>query len=180
MNERTYNHSSDRLRSPERVNRLEVPKVVALCLENKDITSILDIGTGTALFAEEFYKRGVNVSGVDINEEYLKVAKEYVPTGNFVVAPAEKVPFKNEEFDATFYGLVFHEVDDYEIALKEAARVSQKYVFILEWEYKTQEFGPPLKDRISEEAMKALSNKANFKNFEVIHLQNLVLYQLTK
>ena len=58
-NDRVYNRGIERLRSPERVQRLEVERVVDLCI-NENIKSVLDIGTGSALFAEAFHKKGIN------------------------------------------------------------------------------------------------------------------------
>ena len=50
------------------------------------VTSILDVGTGSGLFAEVFFKRGLEVSGVDANPEMLIAARQFVPKGIFVKA----------------------------------------------------------------------------------------------
>jgi 2-polyprenyl-3-methyl-5-hydroxy-6-metoxy-1,4-benzoquinol methylase len=47
--------------------------------------TLLDIGTGSALFAEAFYKAGVSVSGVDINKEMVDAAKRHLPEGESLV-----------------------------------------------------------------------------------------------
>jgi SAM-dependent methyltransferase len=180
MNEKTFNQTPDKLRSPERISRLEAPKVVEHCLSFREIKSILDIGTGTGLFAEEFNKRNVKVFGIDINEEYLELAKHYVPDGVFLKSTAEELPFIDLKFDATFYGLVFHEVDDYQKALNEAVRVTQFYTFILEWKYQEEQFGPPIEHRLSPDFIKDLASKSSYKDVETIYLSNLVLYKLNK
>ena len=43
---------------PERVARLEVERVVSLCLETADFKSVLDVGVGSGLFSEAFSKQG--------------------------------------------------------------------------------------------------------------------------
>lgn len=178
-NERVYNRGVDMLRSPDRTARLEVERVADLCLD-KNIKSVLDIGTGSALFAEAFYKHGVTVTGIDTNPEMVKAAGQFVPDGRFQLAPAENIPFADNSFDLTFLGVVFHEVDDYLKALSEAYRVSVKGTAILEWYYRIENFGPPLEHRLKSDFIKELATKTGYKNFEEIKLENLVLYKLTK
>lgn len=180
MNEKTFNQTPDKLRTPERVSRLEVAAVVENCLKSGNIKSLLDIGTGTGLFAEEFSKNKIKVHGIDLNEEYLELAKKYVPNGVFIKAVAEELPFASQEFDATFFGLVFHEVDNYEKALSEAARVSKYNTFILEWKFQEEPFGPPIDHRLPTDFIKELAFKSSFNNFEIINMTNLVLYKLSK
>ncbi len=179
-NERVFNQGADRLRTPERIKRLEIKKVVDLCLERSDIKSVLDIGTGSGLFSEEFSKRGLRVNGVDTNPEMVTAAKRFVPQGMFKTAPAEEIPFNDSEFDLTFMGLVFHEVDDYLKALKEAGRTAAKEVAMLEWYYKTEDFGPPLEHRLKKDFIKNLAEEVSLKNFEAIELEYLVLYRFSK
>lgn len=129
MNERTYNNPIDRLRSPERVERNEVKRVVDLCLENADVKSMLDIGTGSGLFAEEFFKRNIKAAGIDINPEMLKAATEYLPECEFKLAPAEEIPYEDKSFDLVFMGLIFHEADDFKKAMSEAKPCCKKICF---------------------------------------------------
>lgn len=178
-NERVYNRGVDRLRSPERIERLEVDRVVSLCLDH-NIKSVLDIGTGSAVFAEAFHKRGVKVAGIDANPEMIEAAEQYVTEATFQIAPAEKIPFEENSFDMTFFGVVFHEVDDYSIALNEAFRVSALGTSILEWDYRQEDFGPPLEHRIKPDFIKKLADKIGYKNFQIIRLKSLILYKLLK
>ncbi|MCX6170611.1 MAG: class I SAM-dependent methyltransferase [Ignavibacteriales bacterium] len=179
MNERVYNSGVERLRSPERTGRLEVERVVDLCLNGSKIASVLDIGTGSGLFAEAFYKRNIKVSGIDANQEMLIAAKDYLPNCQFKLASAESLPFEDKSFDMIFMGLVFHEVDDFNKVLKEIERVSVKQAAILEWNYEVQEFGPPLEHRLKPEFIEQLSKDAGFISFTAIPLTNLSLYLLS-
>jgi len=180
VNERVFNQGPDKLRSPERRARLEVERVVGLCLHNASVKTLLDVGTGTALFAEAFHKAGVSVSGVDINTEMIVAAKKHLPAGDFIVSPAEGLPFGDGAFDATFFGVVFHEVSDYAKALQEAYRVSRCFTFILEWKYKQEESGPPLEHRLTEGFIRDLSRSIGYRSFTATPLGTLVLYKLFK
>jgi len=180
MNDRTYNQGADKLRSTERVKRLEVERVVELCLQGTAINSILDIGTGSGLFAEAFSKFGISVTGIDLNEEILETAKEYLPNNDFKIGSAENIPFDDGTFDAAFFGLVFHEVDDYKKAMLEAYRVARLHTFILEWQYKVEDFGPPIEHRLESKFIKDLALTAGYKSFTTIPLSNLILYKFNK
>ena len=179
INERVYNRGIDRLRSPERVERLEVERVVDLCTDKK-IKSVLDIGTGSALFAEAFSNRGLKATGIDRNPEMVEAARKYVPEGHFEEALVENIPFPDNSFDITFFGVVFHEVDDYSQALKEAYRVTVRGTYILEWNYKQEEYGPPLEHRLKSEFIKELALRTGYSSCNEIKLKNLILYKLEK
>ena len=149
MHEKRFEGNIDRLRFPERVERLEVRRVVDLCLENGHFKDVLDVGTGTGLFAEAFAQNGLKVSGVDVNPEMLPAAQGFVPEGDFRLSTAESLPFPDGSFDLVFLGQVLHETDDPAKALREARRVAKKRVGLLEWPYREEEMGPPMAHRLS-------------------------------
>ena len=148
MHEKRFAGDVERLRSSERVERLEVERVTALCLEGGQFTSVLDIGTGSGLFAESFSKKGLEVSGVDASPEMLAAARQFVPKGDFRAGTAEALPYPDGSFDLVFLGLVLHESDDPLKAIQEAHRVARQRVGILEWPYEEAVFGPPLAHRL--------------------------------
>ena len=179
MHEKRYSHGVQRLRDPGRVARLEVPRVVDLALAGlANPGAVVDIGVGSALFAEEFAARGLAVSGVDANPEMLPAAREYVPQGDFHLGTAEKLPFDDAAFDLAVMGLVFHETDQPLEALRETRRVARQRAALLEWPYLENPFGPPLAHRISPEQIRAWALQAGYKQVESLQLQNLVLYRL--
>ena len=178
MHERRFNGGIEKLRSPERVAMMEIEKVVGICTEGENIRSVLDIGTGTGLFAEAFSKLGLEVTGIDVSKEMLVAAGNYVPAGRFENAPAEDIPFPDNSFDLTFFGLILHEADDLVKALKEAKRVTGKRVAVLEWPYKNGEQGPPLEHRIKPEFFEKIIKDAGFNKYDKIMLQNLELILL--
>jgi len=180
LNDRVYNNGIDRLRSPERVERLEVERVVDLCLIDENIKSVLDVGTGSGLFEESFHNKNIKAAGVDLNPEMIEAAIKYLPNCEFKVSHAEEIPFEDKSFDMVFFGLVFHEVNDFKKVLEESNRIANKTVAILEWDYKEEESGPPLAHRLSEIFIRQLSKDIGFTRLEVILLKSLVLYKLYK
>jgi ubiquinone/menaquinone biosynthesis C-methylase UbiE len=83
-------------------------------------------------------------------------------------------------FDSTFFGVVFHEVSDYAKALHEAHRVARCCTFILEWQHKQEDFGPPIEHRLTEEFIRELSLSTGYRRFTATPLATLVLYGLFK
>ena len=61
---------------------------------------VLDVACGTGDMAVELMKQGCSVTGVDISEEMLAIAKGKVPSATCLVADAEHLPFEDESFDA--------------------------------------------------------------------------------
>ncbi len=177
--ERRFQGEPDRLRAPDRIARMEVPRVAALSTEGITVESVLDIGTGTGVFAEAFAALGIAVTGIDVNADLLTVARQSVPAAQFKQAPVEKIPFAARSFDLAFLGHVLHEADDPLAALKEAHRVARRRVAILEWPYRQEEKGPPLEHRLRPEIVVDLALQAGFQHVETIHLEHMDLYRLT-
>jgi ubiquinone/menaquinone biosynthesis C-methylase UbiE len=181
MHEKRFNREIERLRDPERIARLEIEKVVDLALGGlKEIHTVLDIGTGSGLFAEKFAENGLHVTGLDANPDMLQVAKKYVPSGTFQEGNAEVLPFPDGSFDLVFMGLLLHETDDILSALQEAYRVTHQRLAILEWPYDLQEFGPPLEHRVPKEKINSDAKQAGFNNIRMIQLESLVLYLIER
>ncbi len=176
--EKRYHAGAERLRAPDRVALLEVRRVVGLCTEGLTVDSVLDVGTGTGLFAESFARGTPNVAGLDANPEFLALARSLVPGARFVEGIAEKLPFPDTSFDLVFLGLVLHETYRPADALKEARRVARLRVGVLEWPYVSEERGPPLAHRLQPFALTALARSAGFRTVERLTLSHLELYRL--
>jgi SAM-dependent methyltransferase len=160
------------------VERLEIERVIHLCLADGDYRDILDLGTGSGLFAEEFSKLGLEIAGLDVNFEILLAARGYVPEGKFIQALVEALPFAKGSFDLVFCGLVLHEADDPLSMLMNARRVIRKKLCVLEWPYREQTFGPSLSDRLNPARLEELFNEAGFTRWECNRLNNVDLYRL--
>lgn len=156
MHEKRFGGDADRLRSPERVKRLEVESVVDICLAGDGLASALDVGIGTGLFAEGFAGRGLKTAGVDANPAMVEAAAKHVPGADIRVATAEELPFEDHSFDLVFLGFVFHETDYPDRAIAEALRVARRRIAILEWPFRQQEMGPPIEHRVGLKGMRDL------------------------
>jgi hypothetical protein len=71
-------------------------------------------------------------------------------------------------------------VSDYAKALREAHRVSRCCTFILEWQHRQEDFGPPVDHRLTQEFIKDLSRAIGYRSVTVIPLDTLILYELHK
>lgn len=176
--ERRFHGEADRLRSPERVSLLEVDRVVALATEGLAATRLVDIGTGTGVFAQAFAANGLSVVGIDTNPSLLKLARQLVPGVQFEEAPAEAIPYGDRTFDIAFLGHVLHEADDPVQVLKEAHRISTMRVVVLEWPYLQEEHGPPLGHRLEPKRVAAMGKRAGLGRVEHLRLKHMDLYRM--
>lgn len=61
---------------------------------------ILDLGCGDGFDADQYYKKGFDVSAIDASEGLIKIAKENYKNIDFHVGLAESLPYQNDSFDA--------------------------------------------------------------------------------
>ncbi len=176
MDEDKVYRSVERLRAPERLAILEADRVASLCLHSRKIRRVLDIGTGSGIFAGVFVDLGLDVTGIDIQEPMLEAARNLVPQANFKLGSSEALPFADGSFDLCFLGLVLHESSRPLLALQEARRVAAERVAVLEWPYKEEEMGPPLNHRLRAEDILQQAAAAGFSGAQTIALERLVLF----
>ncbi len=168
----------EKLRDPNRLAFLETDKVVNFCLEGITPRTVLDVGTGSGIFAEVFFRLGLEVTGVDIQEPMLDAARKYVPGAIFQLASSENLPFEDTAFDLVFLGLVLHESEHPPLALRESARVCSHRLAILEWPFREEGYGPPLEHRIKSEQLQEWAAASGFPQLKTIPLKVLTLYLL--
>lgn len=91
---------------------------------------VLDVATGTGRYAFAFARRGHGVTGVDLSEDMLAVAKRdnRYKNARFLVANAVKLPFKSNSFDASCVAFALHMMPAAvrDGALREMARVTKR------------------------------------------------------
>lgn len=81
-------------------DRLERRAIAKLLLPVPNSGRLLEIGCGTGHWSEYFCNRGFDVTGVDISERMIAVARQKnVPGGTFEVADGERLPFVDGGFD---------------------------------------------------------------------------------
>jgi SAM-dependent methyltransferase len=177
--EKRYGSAAERLRAPQRMALLEVPRVVDLCLEGIRATRALDVGTGTGIFAEALAARGLQVTGIDPNPGLLEAARRLVPGASFATGTAEKLAFEDGSVDLVMMGHVLHEADDPVAALTEARRAARLRVCVLEWPYVDEDRGPPLAHRLRPSDIEDMARRAGFSAVERRDLSHMQLYRLT-
>ena len=85
--------------------------------------SLLDVGCGTGSYTAALVERGWDVTGVDISEDMLRLARERgVRT---VRADAAALPFEDASFDAAVSVLTNTDLDDLAAVVREIVRVLQ-------------------------------------------------------
>lgn len=91
--------------------------------------SLLDIGTGTGFLGRKFAEKGLEVTGVDIANELLNVAKkldkEQGLNITYVSSKAESLPFDENSFDIVTAAQCWHWFNSVEV-LHEINRVLKK------------------------------------------------------
>jgi SAM-dependent methyltransferase len=89
---------------------------------------VLDVGCGPgALTGELVLRLGADaVSAVDPSEPFVAAARERHPGVSVQRAPAEELPFGDQEFDAALAQLVVHFMTDPIAGLREMARVTRQ------------------------------------------------------
>jgi ubiquinone/menaquinone biosynthesis C-methylase UbiE len=170
----------EKLRDPNRLAFLETDQVVRFSLEGITPRTILDVGTGSGIFAEAFFRLGLEVTGVDIQEPMLEAARTFVPGASFQLASSESLPFEDRTFDLVFLGLVLHESEHPLSALQESGRVCSLRAAVLEWPYQEGSYGPPLEHRIKPDHLQELAAASGFPRIKTFPLKYLSLYLLDK
>ena len=145
-------------------------------LEIRSAEKLLDIGTGSALFAESFFQRGQSVTAVDPDPDMIVAARHYIPQVDFLLATAENLPFTVNAFGISFMGMVLHETHDPIAALSEAKRVTRKLVAILEWPPAVDSDPPPTAPRFSPDEVTNMARKVGSINIMIHPLTEMILY----
>jgi len=95
-----------------------------------DAGKVLDVGCGDGLFLEMLKQGGIEAVGVDISEEGIKKCKAKNLEVSLCDLSAGKLPFSDGEFDYVVMLDVLEHLYFPEQLLREAKRVSKKYVVI--------------------------------------------------
>jgi SAM-dependent methyltransferase len=177
--DKRFHGDPGRLRSAERLARLEPDRVVAFTLEGGPIETLLDVGTGTGLFAGTFSASGISVTGVDVNRDLLELARKEVPGGRFVEAAAEALPFEDCSFDMVFMACLLHESYDQMQVLKEAARTARGRIVVVEWPYRVETQGPPIEHRLAPGRIVSLARSAGLIEEARCHLSHVDIYRFS-
>ena len=94
--------------------------------------SLLEVGCGTGIFLDLFYGGGFDVTGLDISQPMLDLAR--ARTGQHAtlrLGSAEHLPFDNDEFDYVAMITALEFMGNPEAALAEAFRVAMRGVLVV-------------------------------------------------
>lgn len=90
---------------------------------------ILDVGCGFGLYVDFLSSKNFDATGVDFVSSFIEKAKRS-KKGRFLQAPADKLPFRENQFDTTFLFDVLEHGDDKKI-LTESKRVTKKRILVI-------------------------------------------------
>ncbi len=91
---------------------------------------VLDVACGPGHLVDVLNKHGFEAFGIDITPEFINFAKKN-KKGDFQVADANSLPFKNQEFDTVILKSILEHLKDDLGALNEALRVGKKVIIIV-------------------------------------------------
>lgn len=97
------------------VDRIETDLAFRMLKINKGM-KIIDIGCGTGNFSIKLAKRGCHVTGIDVSEKMLKIARkkacEQKLNIDFINMDVKDLKFADNEFDAAISMAAFEFIDD--------------------------------------------------------------------
>jgi len=99
----------------------DVPRRAVLRLLGDGPGRLLDVGCGTGAHTAAIAERGWTVTGVDVSEDQLQLARDRGV--DIVVADAAALPFGDESFDAVVSMCTHTDVDDFAAVVRQIARV---------------------------------------------------------
>lgn len=102
-------------------------------MQRKDVKSLLDVGCGTGPMYELNKDYGFTYKGTDYSRTMIDTCKRQFPEGNFEVEDMRHLTEPDNSWDCVLLLHALDHTDDYKAAIKEAARVSKKYVCIVLW-----------------------------------------------
>lgn len=101
-------------------------------LGNLKDKEVLDVGCGTGRLIKFMSERGAQVSGTDVSEGMLEIARKNFPDLSFVKAEAENLPYEDNSFDLVVAAFVIVHLKNLDKFFEEVYRVLKDGgVFIL-------------------------------------------------
>ena len=172
MTESSTKERIQRLLSPERLERLDVHRILSL-LPLRPYLTVADIGCGPGLFSIPLAKSlwDGKVYAVDIDEEMLEAVRrrsKEARLGNVETLKSEEgaLPLEPASMDGVLLVCVLHEVSDKARFLKSAVGALKQggWCAVIEWRIGSgTDKGPPQEQRIAEADMASMAKKAHLR-----------------
>jgi len=163
--------SVERMLRPERAETLDPFRVMSHCPVNPRDT-VADIGCGPGYFTLPLAKYLIygKVFALDASDEMIQACQERVNQarlGNVEVVKCEEYEFPVEAgvADGLFISVTLHHPED-RVRFLTAAKEMLKpggWCFIVEWQKKETESGPPQQVRITIEELRQIAKDSGFK-----------------
>lgn len=163
--------SVERMLRPERAETLDPFRVMSHCPVNPRDT-VVDIGCGPGYFTLPLAKYLIygKVFALDASDEMIQACQERVNQarlGNVEVVKCEEYEFPVEAgvADGLFISVTLHHPED-RVRFLTAAKEMLKpggWCFIVEWQKKETESGPPQQVRITTEELRQIAKDSGFK-----------------
>ena len=140
------------------------------------IKSILDVGCGTGPIYQiiKNHQMPFKYKGTDYSESMINVCCDLFPEGNFEVQDMRKLKEKDNSWDCVLLMHSLDHTDDYKASIREATRVSSKYVYIVLWR------SVKLSGENNLNSINRMGKKDNEEPFEDTHLQDYSMEKLGK
>jgi ubiquinone/menaquinone biosynthesis C-methylase UbiE len=117
---------------------------------------VLDVACGTGLASRPLIENGFRVTGVDVSEPMLNLARRNWPAATWEAGAAESLPLRDKSFDAAISAQAFHHLDR-NAALAELRRVLKPNGLIAIW-WKVLGFDDPVR-RLRDEVARELGTE---------------------
>lgn len=98
-------------------------KKLVRAVTGSDASNVLDLACGTGDVAIELDKRGMTVTGADISEKMLEIARKKAPHINFQTGDAAELDFPEASFDAVTIAFGIRNFDSRPTCIDEIYRV---------------------------------------------------------
>ncbi|MGE3610323.1 MAG: bifunctional 2-polyprenyl-6-hydroxyphenol methylase/3-demethylubiquinol 3-O-methyltransferase UbiG [Bacteriovoracaceae bacterium] len=126
LGERWYHAYDDPIALLRAENKIKVPWILERVFkENFTSVHLLDIGCGAGFLTNEVVQHNIDVTGVDIAEDGLGIARKYDSTGKvkYVKADAYQLPFEDRSFNVVCAMDFLEHVHEPSRVILEASRV---------------------------------------------------------
>ena len=101
-------------------NRLRNPWIASKLPSS---SKVLDMGCGAGFLTQELANLGHEVTGVDLSEQSLKIARKLDSKSTYIKADVTKVPLESGSFDAVCAMDLLEHVENPKAVVQEASRL---------------------------------------------------------
>jgi ubiquinone/menaquinone biosynthesis C-methylase UbiE len=117
-------YESAKGRMYDRLEKKAISRYLPLRARGK---KLLEVGCGTGHWSQFFSEYGFEVTGVDISERMINIARaKGIPNSSFQIADGHSLPFEDSSFDVTAAITTLEFVCDAESVLREMVRCTHK------------------------------------------------------